>query len=237
MAAVTVAADVAALADVAAGRITTLIEGAIAKRGRAHVCLTGGSTPQRLYEQLADSGHPWRARIDWTHVHLYWGDERHVPPDHPESNYGMAARALLDRVPVPASQVHRIHAELPHAADAAREYEAQLPDVFDVMLLGLGEDAHIASLFPDGIVRGPGRVVAVWAPKLNAWRITLTPTPILAARTIVMLVAGADKADAVYAAIEAAEDVDRYPAQLLRAAEDRLEWLVDAAAAARLRPH
>jgi 6-phosphogluconolactonase len=234
LAAVVVVPDEPALAEAAAERVTTLIERTIAARGVAHVCLTGGSTPKQLYEALADGQRPWRTRIDWPRVHLYWGDERHVPPDHPDSNYGMAARALVDHVPVPASHVHRIHAERPEAAAAAREYEGELPGTFDVMLLGLGEDAHIASLFPGGIVRGPSRVAAVWVPHLEAWRITLTPPPILESQAIVMLVAGSSKADAVAHAIAAPEDVDRYPAQLLRRADDRVVWLVDAAAAARL---
>ena len=234
MAAITVAADDEMLLGVTAEWITTLIERAIGERAVAHVCLTGGGTPKRLYEELAAEARPWRARIDWTRVHLYWGDERHVPPAHPDSNYGMAARALVDRVPIAESHVHRIRAEQPDAADAAREYEGQLPSTFDVMLLGLGEDGHIASLFPGNIVRGPSRVAAVWAPHLNAWRITLTPPPIVESRAIVMLVSGAAKADAVYAAIEGPDDVDRYPSQLLRAAGDRVVWFIDAAAASRL---
>ena len=243
MAIVTVAPDEAATADRIAERMTTLVEEAIAARGRATVCLTGGDTPKLLYERLADAGRPWRARIDWSKLHLWWGDERHVPPDHEDSNYGMAAAALVDHVPVPAAQVHRMRGELPVAAEAALEYQAGLPDTFDIMLLGLGPDAHIASIFPEGpllpetgqtSVGADSSVAAVWAPHLNAWRITLTPPAILNARAILMLVAGANKADAVHAAIEAPEDVRRYPVQLLRAATDRLEWFVDRDAASRL---
>ena len=245
MAAVIVADDEEALAGAAAERITALTGQSIERRGRAAICLTGGTTPERLYEALADPSRPWHRRIDWARVHLYWGDERHVPPDHPESNYGMAARALVNQVPIPPAQVHRMRGELPDAADAAREYEPVLPDTFDVMLLGLGEDAHIASIFPGSPLLGADhatgdrrglapKVAAVWAAHLNAWRITLTPPALLASRAIVMLVAGPSKADAVHAALKMPDDVQRYPAQLLHAAGDRVEWFVDRAAAGRL---
>jgi 6-phosphogluconolactonase len=245
MATVVVAADERETAERIAERITSLIEDAIAARGRANVCLTGGDTPRVLYEMLADSARHWRARIDWTRVHLWWGDERHVPPDHTDSNYGMAAAALIDRVPIPPAQIHRMRGELADAQEAARDYEPQLPDIFDIMLLGLGPDAHIASIFPgspvpnasvEGLSTGStGKLVdAVWAPHLNAWRITLTPSAILNARAILMLVAGAGKADAVHAALEGPEDVQRYPAQLLRAAGARVEWFVDRAASAKI---
>jgi 6-phosphogluconolactonase len=158
MAALTVAAGEDELARVSADRLTALIEEAIAGRGSAIVSLTGGRTPERLYSLLADDGHPWRARIDWPRVHLFWGDERHVPPDHPDSNFGMADRTLVEHVPVPPSQVHRMRGEVPDAREAARDYERELRDgfaaagrtdlTFDVMLLGLGADAHIASIFP-----------------------------------------------------------------------------------------
>jgi 6-phosphogluconolactonase len=243
---VTVARDEEAAAEAAAERIAGLIEASCRSRGRAAVCLTGGGTPERLYQLLADPARPWRGRIDWSGVHLYWGDERHVPPDHPDSNYGMAARALVERVPVPAAHVHRMRGELADAADAAREYERALPDRFDVLLLGLGEDAHVASIFPgspllaDAERRGVSgqsreRAAAVWAPHLAAWRITLTPAALLAADAIVMLVAGAAKAPAVHAALDLPHDVRRYPAHLLRAADERVEWFIDTSAAAAVR--
>ena len=261
MALLTIVDDEAAVAAASAARITSLIQEAVAHRGSAVVSLTGGHTPERLYTMLADRGQPWRGRIEWSRVHLFWGDERHVPPDHRDSNFGMANRTLVSQVPIPPAQVHRMRGEIADAAAAAREYEATLTSgfaaaarvdrTFDVMLLGLGEDAHIASVFPgspllDGIggTAGPGverphddapRVAAVWAPHLNAWRITLTPTAILDSRAFVMIVAGAAKAAAVHAAIEAAEDIRNRPAQLLRAAGGRVDWIIDRPAAARLR--
>src|SRR3954469_24408183 len=141
-------ADTVRYHDAAAERITQLIETAIAKRGTAFVSLTGGSTPRDTYAALADPSRPYRARIDWARVRLFWGDERHVPPDHPDSNFGMADRALLQHVPIRPDHVHRIRAELPDAREAAAAYATELPEIFDVMLLGLGEDCHIASIFP-----------------------------------------------------------------------------------------
>jgi 6-phosphogluconolactonase len=205
---------------------------------------------------LGDAVHPWRHRIDWRRLHLFWGDERHVPPEHPDSNYGMAKAALVDRVPVPLSQVHRMRGEIVDAQEGADQYEHTIRRAlmaagrhdmtFDVMLLGLGEDAHIASIFPGSplldkaSIRGASLVrlapheslvAAVWAQHLNAWRITLTPAALLDARATVVLVSGASKAGAVRAALQEPEDVRRWPAQLLRAGGDRVEWFMDSAAA------
>ena len=271
MARLTVASDEGQLAELAAERVTQLIEEAVRARGAAFVSLAGGTTPRRLYSSLADPAQPWRDRIPWPRVHLFWGDERHVPPDHPDSNYGMAKAALIDHVPIPADHVHRIRGELSDAHDAAVDDERTLATVvsaflgrrsrvsgeggrrttdvvsgfsrttlFDVMLLGLGEDAHIASIFPaSGLLnaRHPFqgcRVAAVWAPHLGVWRITLTPEAILDSHAIVVLVAGASKADAVFAALERELNVKTYPAQLLRSSDDRVEWFLDRAAASRL---
>jgi 6-phosphogluconolactonase len=251
MAKLTVADDEVELASRAAERVVQLIAAAADAHGRAIVSLTGGTTPRRLYSTLADARQPWRDRIPWSRVHLFWGDERHVPPDHSDSNYGMARVALLDHVPVPADHVHRMRGELTDAQDAAADYERALnrvasafrrKNLFDLMLLGVGEDAHIASIFPgsellDTRVDRPAarrRVAAIWARRLEAWRITLTPETILDSRAIVVLVAGADKADAVRAALHEPFDAHKYPAQLLRSAGDRVEWFVDRAAAPRL---
>jgi 6-phosphogluconolactonase len=264
MARLTVASDEGQLAGLAGERVTQLIVQAVADRGTASVALAGGTTPRRLYANLADARQQWRDRIPWAQVHLFWGDERHVPPDHPDSNYGMAKAALLDHVPIPADHVHRINGELPDAHEAAADYDlvvsglsrtssvasASPPslvasafrrkNLFDLMLLGLGEDAHIASIFPgsDLLERTQPstgrRVSAVWAPHLGVWRITLTPETVLDAQDIVVLVAGTNKADAVYAALEGPLDVKTYPAQLLRSGDDRVEWFLDRAAASRL---
>jgi len=253
MAQLTIANDETDLAQRAAERLTELIQHAVAANGRALVSLTGGTTPRRLYAALADARQPWSGRIPWSQVHLFWGDERHVAPGHPDSNYGMAKATLLDHVPIPADHVHRMRGELPDARDAAADYENMLDAVleasvasafrrkdafFDAMLLGLGEDAHIASIFPGSELLEPDpgnpstgrRVAAVRVPRSDVWRITLTPTSILDAGAIVVLVAGVNKAAAVKAAIREPLDVMRYPAQLLREADDRVEWFLDRAA-------
>jgi 6-phosphogluconolactonase len=247
MATVTVLDDEIGAAEAVAERLSASAAAANAEWHSVTLCLTGGRTPERMYKLLADPAREWRARIPWPNVHLFWGDERHVPPDHPDSNYGMAARALIDHVPVRPEHVHRIRGEVADAHEAARLYEAELRDgfaragrrdqTFDVMLLGLGEDAHIASIFPGSpLLARPSqtRVAAVWASHLNAWRITLTPPALLDARRIVMLVAGAKKADAVHAALEVPTDATRWPAHLLRKADDRVEWFLDRAAARKL---
>jgi 6-phosphogluconolactonase len=245
MAIVTVVADEDELATTAAAAIASHVERAIAERGSAVICLTGGSTPERAYALLGDERQPWFARIDWSRIHVFWGDERHVPPDHHDSNFGMAHRALLSRVPIPEAQIHRIRGDEPDAREAARQYAAELrrgftaagrtDQTFDVMLLGLGEDAHIASIFPGSPIvdERSVRVAAAWAAHLKKWRITLTPAALLDARAIVALVAGDKKADAVHAALDLPEDARRYPGQILRAAGQRVEWFIDRAAARR----
>jgi 6-phosphogluconolactonase len=230
MAVLTVLPDEGALAERAVERFVTVVEESIRARGHAIVCLTGGNTPRAMYERLASES--WQQRVEWDRVRLYWGDERHVPPDDRESNYKMARDTLVMHVPIPAAHVHRIRGELP-AEEAAALYERALPDHFDLMLLGVGEDAHIASIFPGSPVlaeRTRG-VAAVWAPHLKAYRITLTPPALLDSHHIVLLVAGEKKADAVAAAFEKPTDARRYPVHLLREAEERVEWFIDRAAA------
>lgn len=250
-------ADAETVAVAAAARTTTLIEQAVALRGSAVISLTGGQTPRRLYALLADPTYPWRSRIDWQRLQVFWGDERHVPPDHAESNFGMALETMLRHVPVPASAVHRMRGELPDAHDAAREYEGVLHagfiaagrrnQTFDLMLLGMGDDAHIASLFPGSVLlertaHAPGTTIdgaplaaAVWAEHLKTWRITLTPPALLDAHAIIVVVSGEHKAEAMQAALELPEDIARWPAQLLRSADERVTWIVDRPASTRLR--
>ena len=250
MAPLTIVADKAAMSEAAAERITSLVETAVSSRDVAAVSLTGGGTPDLLYQFLADRNRPWRDRIDWSHVHLFWGDEREVPPDHPESNFGLANRLLLHHVAVPATQIHRMRGELP-ASDAGRLYDALLRarrdqiagPLFDVMLLGIGANAHIASIFPNSPLlerserpeRSERLATGVHVPEISQWRVTVTPPALLDSAAIVVIANGSSKADAISAALEGALDVARCPAQLLRAAGDRVEWIMDSAASARLR--
>ena len=240
MARVTVVDSAQAVAATAADHLTSLIEQSIEDRARARVCLTGGRTARRLYERLANPVGP--QRIDWSRVQLFWGDERHVPPDDPESNFGMAQRTLLARVAIPASQIHRMRGELRDPAVAASEYEAVLlqcagkDPMFDVMLLSLGEDAHVASVFPGSPLlhdRGAGLVRAIPQEK-GPWRMTLSPRALVDADAILALASGNAKADALRAALEPPDDVVRWPAQLLRTAGERVEWVVDREAASGL---
>ena len=264
MAQLKVVPDTTAMSEAAAERITSLVEKAVVARGVAGVSLTGGTTPDVLYQFLADPNRPWRDRIDWGHVHLFWGDEREVPPDHRDSNFGLANRLLIQHVPVPATQIHRMRGEL-RASDAGRLYDALLRarrdqvagPLFDVTLLGIGANAHIASIFPNSplLVRGPEGPAprtseesgadlsgpreplasGVYVPEISQWRITMTPPALLDSAAIIVIADGSSKADAISAALEGALDVVRYPAQLLRAAGECVEWIIDSAASARLR--
>ncbi len=234
--------DLQATAAAAADRWETLAAQAIRERGAFHVALAGGSTPQTLYRLLATL--PRRQRIDWRAVRIWFGDERCVPPDHPDSNYRMAQETLLSPLAVAPSRVYRMRGEAEPMA-AACEYEELLqrhlpradrplaPPQLDLLLLGLGRDGHIASLFPGTAIleEESSLAAAVFVPQLSAWRLSLTYPAIDAARHVMMLVAGADKADIVAAAFSArAAD---YPVGQLRPGAG-LEWYLDRAAASQL---
>lgn len=224
-----------ALAQEAAVRFVELAREAIAQRGRFVAALAGGSTPRATYSLLTRE--PFASDVDWSRVHLFWGDERCVSPDHPKSNYRMARETLLDYVPIPSENVHRIPGELAPtraAAVYARELTAFLAprDRFDLVLLGLGEDGHTASLFPGSpVLEERAQVVAaVYAEHLQSWRVTLTLSPINAARHVVFLVSGAAKEKAL-ARVRAGEPL---PAGLVRPTRGPLTWLVDRDAAGEL---
>jgi 6-phosphogluconolactonase len=239
-----VLADPDAVSRTAAIEFLRSARASIERSGRFTVALAGGSTPRQLYQLLASA--EFRDRLPWDDIHFYWGDERHVPPTHPESNYRMAHEALLSRVPVPAANIHRVPAEDPDASRAAQAYEDELrrsfrlkPDQlprFDLVLLGMGGDGHTASLFPgtSAIVETTRLVVAVWVPKFSQFRITLTLPVLNAAAQVVFLVVGEEKADAVRKVLEPAEGSDPIPAQLIQPTEGDAKWLVDQRAASRL---
>lgn len=236
------------LARAAAEEFTRRAADAVHARSRFSVALSGGSTPRRLYRLLADPAQPFRDRIDWSAMHVFWGDERHVPPDHSDSNYRMARESLLDVVPVSAGNIHRMHGEEADAPRAASEYEAELRAFFsgvfsgnrahfDLVLLGLGTDAHTASLFPgsEAVREREHWVVAPWVEKLASWRLTLTPAVFDRAAAVLFLVQGEEKSEALRAVLEGERDPDRYPAQAVRPESGDLLWLVDDAAASGLR--
>ena len=191
------------------------------------MCLAGGRTPEPVYRDLSLA-----SSIDWTRVDVFFGDERAVPPDHPESNYLMVHRVLLSRVPVPAGQVHRMQAERSDREAAAREYERLLPPRLDILVLGMGSDGHTASLFPGSAALDERQrlVVPVIGAKAPVERLTITPLVIEAARRVAVMATGEDKAAMVTRAIEGPLALKEVPAQLAR----RGSWFLDDAAAGRL---
>jgi len=230
--------------EAAAERIADAARQAIASTGRFTWVLSGGSTPRRPYTVLASAR--FAERVDWSHVHFFWGDERCVPPDDAESNYRMARETLLDAVRPPPENVHRILGEA-EPSRAAASYEQVLrelfharedssPPRFDLVLLGMGADGHTASLFPGTapLFEKTRWVMANHVEELASWRVTLTQVIINAAAQIVFLVVGADKADRLKQELQGKPDVEALPAQLIQPTRGELIWLVDADAAARL---
>ncbi|NIM06638.1 MAG: 6-phosphogluconolactonase [Armatimonadetes bacterium] len=226
---------------------TSLAVSAISAQGRFSVALSGGRTPRAIYEQLGGAFAP---QIDWRYVHIFWGDERCVPPDHPDSNYRMARRALLNHVPIPEANIHPIHTET-EPEKAAAAYERELRGFFadglereggggrrpaarfDLVLLGMGADGHTASLFPytAALYERMHWVVAYYVEKLNAWRVTLTPTAINAAANVIFIASGESKAKRLKEVLAASAFPGSLPAQMIKPTDGNLLWLVDAAAA------
>ena len=213
---------------------------AVAAKGRFTVALAGGSTPKGLYSFLAAPD--FQQRIHWPHVHLFWGDERCVPPDHPESNYRMVNESLISRVPIPAGNVYRMEGEGEPKTSASR-YEEALKEVFrlsgnnlprfDLILLGLGDDGHTASLFPGSEVLQESRrlVAAVHVEKLKSYRLTLTFPVLNHAANVFFLVAGKGKAKILRKVLLGEDETESYPAQRIKPNNGRVQWFVDQAAA------
>jgi 6-phosphogluconolactonase len=218
----------------------------IARYGQFSVALSGGNTPRMLYQLLASD--EFRGQVDWAKVHVFWSDERAVPPENPDSNYGLARRELLLRVPIPQANVHRMEAEKPNIGRAANEYEEVLRKYlelddrgfpqFHLILLGVGADGHTASLFPGTrVTRQTSRWVSTpTVAKLDARRMTLTLPVLDAALRVLFLVVGAEKAEILRAVLEGKADPP-YPAQLVQPRDNGLKlFLVDEAAASLLEP-
>lgn len=229
-----IALDLPDLAWRAAEEVVASAQESIAARGVFHLALSGGFTPLPLFALLAMP--EWSARIDWAKTHVYWADERCVPPDSPQSNYRAAYDALLERVPVPQDHVHRIRGEInPH--EAAAEYGRLLSLIrLDLALLGLGDDGHTASLFPGtaAIHETIQPVAAQRIAKLDAWRVTLTPAALNTAGNVVFMVSGAEKATVVRDVLRGPFQPDTLPAQVIHPESGRLMWLLDRVAAAML---
>jgi len=244
-----VAPDMARLCRTAAEHVAEIAAGAIGARGRFTIALAGGSTPRELYGLLATPA--WAERIEWRRAHVFFGDERCVPPVDRASNYGMAREALLAHVPVPEEQVHRVRGE-DDPPTAAEEYEHTLrtefaaptgpprPEPgggFDLALFGMGENGHTASLFPHRpAVREAVRwVVADAVAAVARWRVTLTPVVLNASDAVLFLVAGKAKAGMLRRVLEGPRDPDALPVQAIAPRSGRIRWMVDAAAASELR--
>lgn len=241
----TVASDLDAAARLAASRVARRCAAALAERGECALALAGGDTPRALYRLLA--AEPLRSEMPWERLRVFWGDERGVPPTHPQSNYRMTHETLLSHVPVLPDHIHRMPAERPDGAEAADEYAALLRALLpvstdgvprlDLVLLGLGADAHTASLFPSTPVLRETRrlVVSYHVPALGMSRMTLTLPALNHAGEVLFLVSGASKAGALAAVLEAPRDPERIPAQGVRPVSGPVVWIVDTAAASQLR--
>ena len=236
---VTVLPDSAALAAAAADHVVDLVRATLAQRDVAHVALAGGSTPRAINALLTAA--PRRGEVDWERVVFWFGDERCVPPDDDQSNYKMNRETLLDPLKIAPGRVHRMRGEDDPSAAAAdydvvlRREVGEVPRL-DLVLLGMGPEGHTASLFP-GTTRDIGHdklCIAHYVPKLDSWRMTLTPHAINAAHNVAITAGGAEKADALREVLEGPEQPDVYPAQLIHPAHGALRWFVDAAAGSKL---
>ena len=235
-------------AEVAAGAaemFARVTEAAVRDRGLARVAISGGTTPATMFSLLADRTKPWFAQVPWDRLHLFWVDERCVPPDDKESNYRMTRETMLAHVPLPESQIHRMEGELEPEVAAAR-YEAAIrtafrlegaeTPVFDLIFLGMGDDGHTASLFPhtEAINEMARLVIQNHVPQKDTWRITLTWPVINRGREVAFLIEGAAKTAVLGEVMLGTYDPDAHPSQLIRPDSGRLTLLLDAAAAAKL---
>jgi len=231
--------DIATLSHDAAQHIVRIANESIATYGRFTMALSGGTTPRKTYELLGSE--PYSRQINWTLVHIFWGDERSVPPESPDSNYRMAHEILLSKIPIPAVQVHRMLANEPNRDAASQEYVEEMQRVFatddipsfDLIQLGMGPEGHTASLFPhqEALHEERRLVMPVSVPKPPPDRLTFTPPLLNAARNLLFLVTGSDKADALHAVLEGPYQPDEYPAQIVRPPNGEVVWMVDTAAA------
>jgi 6-phosphogluconolactonase len=231
------------LFQAAAEEVIHTAEESVAARGRFTIALSGGSTPRGLYTLMAANA---SGSLPWNQMFFFFSDERHVPPDSPDSNFRMANESLLSKVSIPAGNIFRVPAENPDAPAAAEAYDKTLRDFFeppakelprfDLILLGMGPDGHTASLFPEtaALQETSRLVVANWVEKLNTHRITFTFPLINAARNVLFLVSGTDKAHALHEVFESKEPTGKYPSKMVRPTNGRLIWLADRAAASEL---
>jgi len=229
--------DAESAAFACADFVLATLRNALQTNGRATLAISGGNSPRPMFSRLAAS------HFDWSHVHIFWVDERCVPPDSDQSNYKLANETLIGPAAINPANVHRIQGEL-DPEDAARRYVADITRVFgsgelptfDLIHRGMGPDAHTASLFPGEplIENRTDIAAAVWVEKMKSHRVTLLPGVLLKARQTVLQVAGADKAEALFNVLRGPEDVKQYPCQLGTRGSDRSVWFLDKAAAAKI---
>ena len=237
--------DLKALSRVAADLFVEQVGAVLKTRPFFTVALSGGSTPENLYRLLkSDSG--INSAIDWEKIHFFWGDERRVPPDHIESNFRKANQALLAGLPLAHENVHRILSENSDAQSAARSYEREIVNFFqlqqgeyphfDLVWLGMGADGHIASLFPQSaaLTEENRLVTANWVAEFQSYRITMTLPVLNHARCIIVLVSGTAKADTLQKVLESNHQTPQFPAQMVRPRNGKLYWIIDRAAASQL---
>ena len=235
-----------AVSRIAAELLTDMALETLTSKESFAVALSGGSTPKNMFATLVNDA-ALRDRMPWDRVHFFWGDERHVPPDHTDSNYGMTNEAMLSKVPVPPENIHRLQAENPDAEKVADDYEQELRSffklekdqlpVFDCVFLGMGPDGHTASLFPGtkALHERQRLVVSNWVDKFQTYRITLT-TPVLNhADVVIFLVSGEEKAEPLREVLEGEKQTERFPSQLIEPTHGKLLWLVDRDAAGLLK--
>jgi 6-phosphogluconolactonase len=240
-----VSATAAAVAEAAAQFFTDAVTKAAASRGMARVAISGGTTPKAMFALLADPAKPFVKQVPWDKLDLYWVDERCVPPDNAESNYRMTSEALLSKVPLATERIHRMEGELDPEVAAAR-YESTIRNTFklegaetptfDLVLLGMGDDGHTASLFPHTEALNDLTHIAIanHVPQKDTWRITLTWPVINQGREVAFLIEGSAKAQVLHDVFLGPYQPDTFPSQLIRPASGRLTLLLDAAAAAKL---
>jgi 6-phosphogluconolactonase len=235
--------DISTLSREAAQYIVRLANESIVTRGCFSIALSGGSTPKTLYGLLATE--PYRGQLDWSSIEIFWSDERCVPPDNDDSNYAMAHEALLSKIPIPPNHIHRMPADKADRDAASQEYTLEMQRTFgtngipsfDLLQLGMGPDGHTASLFPhQPSLREQQRLVMpVIVPKPPPPRLTFTPPLLNAARNILFLVTGSDKAEAVHAVLEGDYQPEEYPTQIVRPPNGEITWMLDTNAATKLR--
>ena len=243
---VAIYSDIDTFSQEAARYVVRVASESITTHGRFTLALAGGSTPKKLYGLLASE--PYRDQIDWALTEIFWSDERCVPPDSEESNYHLAQEVLLSKVPIPATQIHRMPADADDHDQASLTYIQEIQRVFgtngvpsfDLLQLGMGPEGHTASLFPHqaSLHEQTRLIMPVTVPKPPPPRLTFTPLLLNAATHILFLVTGQDKADALQAVLEGEYNPDEYPAQIIRPTQGEVTWMLDPAAASKLRaPH